>query len=144
MLTLLLLMLAARADDAHPFTCCDDAAVEGLVGAWLDTAEQLAAGKPHADAMARLAAASKSTSRAADRPAFAIVHAEAERLSGLSLAAARADLGPLARHVLWLALHHESGSLKVVQATCPGVGSWLQRDRKSAQNPYGSRCGALR
>ena len=139
-----LLTMVALADDASPFTCCDDAVVERIVVGWLDVSEQLAEGRSHSDGMRALAKLADTKVDADDRAAVEQVKDEAGRLSAMSGSEARAAVGPLARQVLWLALRHESGAVRVVQATCPGVGSWIQRDRKNVVNPFGRSCGSLR
>ncbi len=134
----------ALADDAAVFTCCDDPVIERVVEAWLDAGEALATGKGHAAALQKLAKAAEGNATADDRDAMKRVASEARALGGQPLASAREGLQPLAQEVVWLALRHESGSLEVVQASCPGQGSWLQRKSKNARNPSGAACGSLR
>ncbi len=141
---LLLLSTLAHAEEPSPFTCCDDPVVERVVEAWLDAGDVLREGKPHSRVMQRLAKAAKGRAAAEDREAMKRIAAEADALAALPRARARTRLQPLAQEVVWLALRHEAGSLEVVQATCAGQGSWLQRKGKKVQNPTGQRCGTLR
>ena len=134
----------ALADTPAPFTCCDDPVVEKVVGAWLDVSDRLSEGKAPSDALSALAKAADTKGRPEDTAVLAVVETEARRLVGADVVTVRAELEVLARHVLWLSLRHESGPLKVIHASCPGLGSWVQRDRGVVINPYGVACGSLR
>jgi len=141
---LALFLPLALADGPSSFSCCDDPVVESVVKAWLDAGEALAAGKPHAAALEALAKAASGSATGADGDAMKRVEAEARELAALPLARAREQVPALAQEVVWLALRHESGSLDIVQATCAGQGSWIQRKGKKVKNPTGSPCGAFR
>ena len=144
MIPLLLALTSAQADEPSPFTCCDTPVVERVVEAWLDAGEALASGKSHATPMQALAKAAKGQAPAEDGDAMKRIASEAKALAALPTAAARQRVPTLAQEVVWLALRHESGSVGVVQGTCAGQGSWLQRKGKKVRNPTGARCGTLR
>lgn len=140
-----LLPALAFAEAPAPFTCCDDPVVEKVVGAWVDAVDVLAAGRPPGAALEKLANAAATKGRAEDREALSVVAKEADRLATAPLATVQAELSVLARHVVWLSLRHESGAIEVVQASCPGLGSWIQRvSHDRVINPFGVACGTLR
>lgn len=137
----------AQAGKAHDYDCCSSAPVDAVVSAWLDVHEALAKPTP-SDASVRkalsgLAQAADTKLPSAEQPVVDRIEELAKRSSGRSAAELRAsdDLGILAGQVVWLSLRYEGGSGSVVQARCAGLGTWLQRDAKTVQNPWGRRCG---
>ena len=61
-----------------------------------------------------------------------------------TIGAIREAFDPISRHVIFLALRHQGGSVQVTEAFCPQVGPWLQRDTSKIVGPYGENCGRWR
>lgn len=137
----------AAEGDVPSFQCCAAPAVDSLVGAYLDVTARLAT-TPSADASAQLdALARKAQSEAPtpeDRVAFQQVVTAARALASGGVAEQHARVDELTRPVLWLALRHEGGGRTLVEAWCPGLGSWLQTDTRAVHDPFGRGCGTFR
>jgi len=126
------------------FRCCDAPVVERVVDRWFEVGAALAEGRPHASASQALARAAKLPAPEGSEQALQSIAEQADVLASLPTSSAREEVFSLARDVVWLALRHESGALSVVQVTCPGQGSWLQRSATPILNPSGSTCGTAR
>jgi hypothetical protein len=139
--------LAVAEETAQPFVCCDRTDITATVNAYLDLHEVLATpSSTDRDAEAAVEALSESVGSqrgldTPDRRAIQALKKSLEDTSTPSLSAIREAFDPISRQVIFLALRHPGGDLRIAEAWCPHVGPWLQRNLGELRGPYGSSCG---
>lgn len=139
------------------FTCCEVESVAGVVAAYDELGDALAADDGSA-AAAKAAALVAATEAALADPAAAGSAAELQQIATLSarmvslgtdMEGLRAELGDLVQPAIGLALAHEGGATKYAISYCPMAtppGRWLQDSTPLANPYYGSkmlRCGVF-